>query len=187
MLWRQTELGIFETEKDEGMSRRTWGMVLVVLMLCGVAAGEDSISIGEVVDDFSLQDYRGRAYQLSEFRDSPVVVLAVLGTECPLVKLYAGKLQELADRYADRGVSVIGLNANRQDSVTDMAGFARRQELQFPILKDVGNQVVDRIGAERTPSVVVLDAGRRMRTLRSICNIKQIQELLEQGSLVIEN
>ena len=32
-----------------------------------------------------------------------------------------------------------------------------------------------------------LDAGRRMRTLRSICNIKQIQELLEQGSLVIEN
>ncbi|MEZ4617671.1 MAG: hypothetical protein R2867_19450 [Caldilineaceae bacterium] len=32
-----------------------------------------------------------------------------------------------------------------------------------------------------------LDAGRRMRTLRSICNIKQVKELLEQGNLVIEN
>jgi len=32
-----------------------------------------------------------------------------------------------------------------------------------------------------------LDAGRRMRTLRSICTIKQVQELLDQGSLVIEN
>ncbi len=32
-----------------------------------------------------------------------------------------------------------------------------------------------------------LDAGRRMRTMRSICNIKEVKELLEQGSLVIEN
>lgn len=32
-----------------------------------------------------------------------------------------------------------------------------------------------------------LDAGRHMRTLRSICAIKQVQDLLEQGSLVIEN
>lgn len=32
-----------------------------------------------------------------------------------------------------------------------------------------------------------LDAHRRMRTLRSICDIKQVKELLEQGSLVIEH
>jgi hypothetical protein len=32
-----------------------------------------------------------------------------------------------------------------------------------------------------------LDAGRRMRTLRSICNIKEVKELLEQGTLVIES
>ncbi len=32
-----------------------------------------------------------------------------------------------------------------------------------------------------------LDAGRRMRTLRSILNITQVKELLQQGSLVIEN
>lgn len=32
-----------------------------------------------------------------------------------------------------------------------------------------------------------LDAGRRMRTLRSILNLREVKELLEQGSLVIEN
>lgn len=32
-----------------------------------------------------------------------------------------------------------------------------------------------------------LDAGRRMRTLRSILNIREVKDLLEQGSLVIEN
>ncbi len=32
-----------------------------------------------------------------------------------------------------------------------------------------------------------LDAGRRMRTLRSILKISQVKELLDQGSLVIEH
>ena len=32
-----------------------------------------------------------------------------------------------------------------------------------------------------------LDAGRRMRTLRSIMKIHQVKLLLDQGSLIIEN
>ncbi len=32
-----------------------------------------------------------------------------------------------------------------------------------------------------------LDAGRRMRTLRSILKISQVKDLLQQGSLVIES
>ncbi|MEZ4656005.1 MAG: hypothetical protein R2911_00360 [Caldilineaceae bacterium] len=31
-----------------------------------------------------------------------------------------------------------------------------------------------------------LDAGRRMRTLRSITKFSQVQDLLEQGALIIE-
>ena len=31
-----------------------------------------------------------------------------------------------------------------------------------------------------------LDAGRRMRTLRSITKLAQVQDLLEQGALIIE-
>lgn len=32
-----------------------------------------------------------------------------------------------------------------------------------------------------------LDAGRRMRTLRSIMKVQQVKQLLDQGSLAIEN
>jgi hypothetical protein len=32
-----------------------------------------------------------------------------------------------------------------------------------------------------------LDAGRRMRTLRSIMKVQQVKQLIDQGSLVIEN
>jgi hypothetical protein len=32
-----------------------------------------------------------------------------------------------------------------------------------------------------------LDAGRRMRTLRSIMKVQQVKQLIDQGSLAIEN
>jgi hypothetical protein len=32
-----------------------------------------------------------------------------------------------------------------------------------------------------------LDAGRRLRTLRSIMKVQQVKQLIDQGSLVIEN
>jgi mono/diheme cytochrome c family protein len=58
---------------------------------------------------------------------------------------------------------VIGINANVQDSVTEIAHYARIHKIAFPILKDVGNVVADRFGAERTPEVFVLDRSRTVR------------------------
>jgi peroxiredoxin len=107
--------------------------------------------------DFALQDYRGRSHSLADYRDSKIIVLAVLGTECPLVKLYGNRLAELHQTYSPRGVTFLGLNANVQDSVTEIAAYARAHHIEFPILKDLGNKVVDQLGAERTPEVFVLD------------------------------
>jgi len=122
----------------------------------------------KTVTDFSLQDYRGKRHQLSDYGHSEVIVLAFLGTECPLVKLYSARLEQLSGRYRSRGVAFIGVNSNRQDSITDIEAFARRNILTFPILKDVGNKVADQVGADRTPSVVVLDKNRAIRYLGRI-------------------
>ncbi len=112
---------------------------------------------------FELRDWRGKTVSLRDFDDKPVVVLAVLGTECPLAKLYAPRLQELADAYAARGVAFIGIAPNTHDSITDLAAYARRHDLRFPLLKDVGNRLADELEAVRTPEVYVLDAKRVIR------------------------
>ena len=90
-------------------------------------------------------------------------MIAVLGTECPLVKQYAVKLQKLADEYSERGVAVLAFDANRQDSLAEIAAFAKTNSLTFPILKDVNQQVVDSLQASRTPEVFVLDSTRIVR------------------------
>ena len=52
------------------------------------ASAADAIPLlGRQLDDFSAKDYRGRSHSLSEYSESRVVVLAFLGTECPLAKL----------------------------------------------------------------------------------------------------
>ena len=124
-------------------------------LLCGTVVAEDTLS-------FELQDYRGKSHRLSDYDQSRVVVLAFLGTECPLVRLYGPVLQRMSQTYANQGVSFLAVNPNRQDSITEIAAFARNSGISFPILKDVGNRLADRIGVTRTPEVVVLNQRREV-------------------------
>ncbi|MEL7267678.1 MAG: redoxin domain-containing protein, partial [Planctomycetota bacterium] len=67
------------------------------------------------------------------------------------------------NRYADRGVQVIGINSNKQDSLTELAAYVHRHQISFPMLKDPGNRIADALGARRTPEVFLLDRQRVVR------------------------
>lgn len=133
----------------------------ILASLVSVEAAESAI--GRRVADFTLADFRGKQHSLADWRESKLVVLAFLGVECPLAKLYGPRLEKLQREYAAKGVTVVGIDANVQDSITEIAAYARVHELSFPILKDLANQLADRLGAQRTPEVFVLDAERVVR------------------------
>ena len=137
--------------------------LLVLSPLSQLSAQQPASPVGRQVAPFTLQDYRGRQHSLQDFADKPVVVLAFLGVECPLAKLYTIRLRELSQQYQNRGVAFIGVNANVQDSITELAAYARVHKIAFPLLKDVGNRVADQVGAVRTPEVFVLDRRRTVR------------------------
>lgn len=115
------------------------------------------------LEPFSLQDYQGRWYSLDDFREQNLLVIAFLGTECPLAGVYGKRLAELHQRYKDRGVAFVGVDSNVQDSLTEIAAYARRLRIEFPILKDTGNRFADALGAERTPEVFLFDRDRMLR------------------------
>jgi peroxiredoxin len=119
--------------------------------------------IGRTIDEFELRDYRGAEHKLSDLADRKLVVVAFLGCECPLAKLYGPRLAALASEFEPQGVAILGVNSNCQDSITEMAAYARRHEIAFPLLKDPGNELADQFGATRTPEVFVLDRDRVVR------------------------
>ncbi len=94
---------------------------------------------------------------------SELTVVCFLGTECPLARLYAGRLSALSEQFADRDVRFIGVNSNQQDSADDVASYAENYGLRFPIVKDPGNVVADAYDALRTPTVFVLDRALNVR------------------------
>jgi peroxiredoxin len=141
-------------------SGRLW---FVVALLAASSALAAESRIDRQVENFSLRDYRGKLRSLDEWADAKLVVVAFLGTECPLAKLYAPRLEELHEKFADQGVAFLGIDANRQDSITELAAFARVHGLAFPLLVDAGNEVADKLGALRTPEVFVLDRDRKVR------------------------
>ncbi len=145
-------------------------MILAAALLAlgsqqGLAAEDKAKAspVGRAVAEFSLKDYRGKVHKLSDSTDKKLLVVVYLGTECPLAKLYAPRLASLYEKYADKGVGFLGINANRQDSLTEIAAHARIHDLKFPVLKDLGNEVADQMGAVRTPEVFVLDQDRKVR------------------------
>jgi peroxiredoxin len=110
-----------------------------------------------------LADFRGRRWDLDDFPDDSILVVAFLGTECPLAKHYSIKLREMAVDYEMRGVRIVAVMSNRQDSLEEINAFATRQELSFPVLKDAGNRLADQLGADRTPEIFVFDSDRNLR------------------------
>jgi peroxiredoxin/mono/diheme cytochrome c family protein len=144
--------------------RHSWhSLALVVLSLPSIATAAAPNATPTKVASFSLKDYHGQPFDLDKAAKGKVVVLAFLGTECPLAKLYAPRLAQLASEYQSRGVVFVGIDANRQDAATEIAAYARQHGLEFPILKDLNQVVADQVGATRTPEIVVLDASRTVR------------------------
>ncbi|MCA9082166.1 MAG: redoxin domain-containing protein, partial [Planctomycetaceae bacterium] len=144
-------------------SRLRTPLLTCLLMFGSLAPSLAESTIGRKVAPFSSQDFRGKEYRLDDLHESKLVVVAFLGTQCPLAKLYSVRLQQIADEYADRGVSVIGVNSNVQDSLAEIGAFVRQHELKYPMLKDAGHELADAFGAERTPEVFVLDQQRVIR------------------------
>ncbi|QDU94625.1 redoxin domain-containing protein [Lignipirellula cremea] len=140
-----------------------WMMVLALATVGNASEEPEESPVGRTIDNFELQDYRGKAVKLDDFRDSKAVVVIFLGTECPLAKLYAPRLCALAAEYESQGVAFLGINANVQDSITEVGAYARIHEIKFPLLKDSGNRVADAMGAIRTPEAFLLDGQRRVR------------------------
>src|SRR5882724_10348024 len=85
--------------------------------------------LGQQVQAFELRDFGGKSYSLDDFKGSRAIVLAFLGTECPLAGQYAPRLVQLAERFAEQHVAFLAIDSNQQDSLSELAQFAKTHEI----------------------------------------------------------
>jgi len=116
------------------------------------------IKIGEKMADFTLPDTSGSQLSLYNFKGKKGVAVIFIATKCPYSNAFNRVMADLAREYANRGVAVVGINANKTEPAAEVAEHARTHNLGFPVLKDDGNMIADRLGASVTPEVFLLDS-----------------------------
>ena len=104
-----------------------------------------------------LTTSRGDSFRLTPEATKAWTVVCFLGTECPLARLYAGRLQTLADEFEAQSVQFLGVFSNRQDSPAEIAAYVREHTVRFATYRDDFNRLADLFLAERTPEVFVIN------------------------------
>jgi peroxiredoxin len=140
-------------------------LILAGTVISGSGKAGDAAAapaIGATIQDFSLPDTDGKAHPLSSLKGKNGAVLIFISVQCPVSNAYNERMTKLAEDYAARGVSVIGINSNKSESADAVKAHATEKHLNFTILKDSGNKVADLLGAQHTPEAYFLDANNRL-------------------------
>jgi peroxiredoxin len=149
------------------MKTRNLSMVLaLVFVIAGVAfaAGEVPAppAIGSTIEEFTLPDVDGHDRSLKSLAGKNGTVLLFIAVQCPVSNAYNERMEKLAQDYKAKGINVVGINANVAEDAAAVKAHAAEHKLSFPILKDTGNKIADKLGASVTPEAYFLDANNKL-------------------------
>lgn len=105
----------------------------------------------------------GDARPIAQHLQQGPVVLFFFGTKCPVARRYTGRLNRLHEEFSPLGVTIIGVNANRDDSPADVQRFAADMGYKFPVVKDADGMLARHLGATMTPQVFVVGSDSVLR------------------------
>jgi len=125
------------------------------------------LALGTQAPPFRLPDPSGRTVALEDLAGAPALVVAFLCNHCPYVKHLKSELGAFSREMHERGVAMVGINANDAEAYPDdaperMAGDAERFGYAFPYLFDASQEVARAYRAECTPEFYLFDADRRL-------------------------
>jgi thiol-disulfide isomerase/thioredoxin len=105
--------------------------------------------------DFALPDLSGKIFSLKDFKGK-VFIINFWATWCPACEEEIPKLNELQERYKNKGVVVIGITLDK-DSLNLVESFVQRKGIRYPVLK--GNeQVLQGLeGFSGMPTTLIVD------------------------------
>ncbi len=130
-----------------------------------VLTASTMLELGAAAPPFSLPDTTGTTVTLEHFRESVGLVVVFLCNHCPYVKHVQHELAAIGREYVERGVAMVGINANDAvaypaDSFARMGEESARIGYSFPYLYDADQEVAKAYRAACTPDIFLFDRDR---------------------------
>ena len=142
-----------------------------------------TLEIGASAPDFILPATDGNNYQLSDFKDSKVLVIFFTCNHCPYVVGSDEVTRATVEKYAQSGVTFMGINSNSKKTHPDDDFdhmVTRMEEHKFPwlYLYDETQEVALAYGALRTPHFYIFDKDRQLiYTGRGVDNPRETDKM----------
>lgn len=135
------------------------GSTAVFALFFGFPSGssaKEPVGVGEQVPEFQLLGLDGVPHSFSETKGK-ITMFHFWSAECPFVVRYNDRLNKIASDYAPKGVNVMGINSNVDETAGETKAELDKRAITYSILMDTDHQAADLFGAVTTPHVFIID------------------------------
>jgi peroxiredoxin len=134
-------------------------VVILITMFFALAmvANAQGLAVGSAVENFALLDLDGRMQTLGQLKGRNGTVVVFLSAQCPVVKAYKDRINQIAAEAGAKGINFIGINSNATESLKWVKSNTSKFDYRFPILIDKNNKLADSLDARTAPEVFFID------------------------------
>jgi peroxiredoxin len=135
--------------------KRYLSLALLIILLTTNGFGQTADPITAI----NVKDLKGKTMTLARFSGQPLMIV-FLGVECPVSQKYIARLKALKNTFKDQVIFVgVFPSGNSQQEV---AKFKETYDVNFPLVIDADNKMVNALRATITPEVFALTKERRL-------------------------
>jgi peroxiredoxin len=126
-----------------------------------------TLPLGSTAPDFQLPATDGKNYGLSDFSNSPYLVVFFTCNHCPYVINSDELTRKTVEKFQPKGVTFVGINSNSantyaEDSFEHMVKRMDQHKFPWLYLHDESQDVARAYGALRTPHFFVFNQERKL-------------------------
>lgn len=126
-------------------------LALIAFVSFNIQTSAEDFAVGSTLENFTLTDTGGAEQSFDKLKGEKGAVVIFLSAQCPVVKAYNDRINEIAAAYEAKGIKFIGINSNATESLEWVKSDAAEVGYKFPVLIDKGNVLADKLGATVTP------------------------------------
>jgi len=151
------------------MSARTLALFfLFALISTSVQAAP--LKIGESLTDLTLTDLNENPITLEDVSYDRALIIVFNSIVCPASLKYHVHKTQIHNTYGPKGVRLIAVNANFNETNEALQKHYQENPVPFPIYRDINNVLADQLGATHTPQAFLFDQNHILRYRGEIDN-----------------